>query len=45
MIKKMTEKAIELGVEFKFETPVNKVIMENGKAVGVIAKDKDGNVS
>lgn len=43
MIKKMTEKAVELGVEFKFETPVNKVIMENGKAVGVIAKDKDGN--
>lgn len=42
MIKKMTEKAIDLGVEFMFETPVNKIIMEDGKAVGVIAKDKDG---
>lgn len=42
MTKKMTEKAIELGVEFKFETPVTKIIMEDGKAVGVIAKNKDG---
>ncbi|MBU3099503.1 MULTISPECIES: FAD-dependent oxidoreductase [Clostridium] len=42
MIKKMTEKALELGVEFMFETPVSKVIMEDGKAVGVIAKDKAG---
>ena len=43
MTKKMTEKAKELGVEFIFETPVNKIIVEDGKAVGVIAKDKDGN--
>ncbi|MGV8979617.1 FAD-dependent oxidoreductase [Clostridium sp.] len=42
MIKKMTEKALELGVEFMYETPVSKVIMEDGKAVGVIAKDKAG---
>jgi len=42
MIKKMTEKAVELGVQFMFETPVSKVIMEDGKAVGVIAKDKAG---
>ena len=42
MIKKMTEKAMELGVEFRFETPVHKIIMENGHAVGVIATDKSG---
>lgn len=42
MIKKMTEKAIELGVEIVYETPVTKIIMENGQAVGVIAKNKSG---
>lgn len=42
MIKKMTEKATELGAEIMLETPVVKIIMEDGKAVGVIAKDKDG---
>ncbi len=43
MIKKMTERAVELGVEIIFETPVKKIIMEDGAAVGVIAVDKDGN--
>ncbi|MBU5428126.1 FAD-dependent oxidoreductase [Tissierella pigra] len=42
MTKKMTERAIELGVEILLETPVTKIIMEDGKAVGVFAKDKDG---
>jgi fumarate reductase flavoprotein subunit len=42
MTKKMTEHAKELGVEVMMETPVIKVIMEEGKAVGVIARDKDG---
>lgn len=42
MTKKMTERAKELGVEFMLETPVHKIIMEDGKAVGVLAKDKDG---
>ncbi|MGL5435300.1 MAG: FAD-dependent oxidoreductase [Lachnospiraceae bacterium] len=42
MIKKMTERAMELGVEFLMETPVTKVIMEDGKAVGVLAKGADG---
>lgn len=42
MTKKMTEHAKELGVEFYMETPVTKVIMEDGKAVGIIAKNKDG---
>ncbi|MFR2691617.1 MAG: FAD-binding protein [Enterocloster bolteae] len=42
MTKKMTERARELGVEFLLETPVHKIIMEDGRAVGVLAKDKDG---
>ena len=42
MTKKMTERAKELGVEFLLETPVHKIIMEDGRAVGVLAKDKDG---
>lgn len=42
MTKKMTERAKELGVEFLFETPVKKIIMEDGAAVGVIAVDKNG---
>ncbi len=42
MTKKMTERAKELGVDFQFETPVKKIIMENGAAVGVIAVNKDG---
>lgn len=42
MTKKMTERAKELGVEFFFETPAKKIIMEEGKAVGIIAVDKNG---
>ena len=42
MTKKMTEHARELGVEFLLETPVSKILMEEGRAVGVLAKDKDG---
>ncbi|MBE5973461.1 MAG: FAD-dependent oxidoreductase [Paenibacillaceae bacterium] len=42
MTKKMTERAKELGVKFYMETPVAKVIMEDGRAVGVIARDRDG---
>ena len=42
MTKKMTEKAQELGVKLLLETPVTKIIMEDGKAVGVLAKDKNG---
>lgn len=41
MTKKMTERAMDLGVEFLFETPVQKIIMEDGVAVGVVAKDKN----
>lgn len=42
MTKRMTERANELGVEFMMETPVKKIIMEDGKAVGVLAVTKDG---
>ena len=42
MIKRMTERATELGVQFYFETPAKKLIKEDGKIVGVIAEGKDG---
>ncbi len=42
MTKKMSERAVELGVEFMFETPVYKIIMEDGKAAGVMAKNING---
>ena len=42
MIKAMTDRAVELGVEFYFQTPAKKIIMENGIAVGVMAQDADG---
>ncbi|MCL6479020.1 MAG: FAD-dependent oxidoreductase [Peptococcaceae bacterium] len=42
MYKIMTERAEELGVEFLLETPVKKILMENGRAAGVVAEDKSG---
>ncbi len=42
MTKKMTERAKELGVEILLETPVQKIIMEDGKAVGVLAQNAAG---
>jgi fumarate reductase flavoprotein subunit len=42
MTKKMTERANGLGVEIMLETPVSKIIMEGGKAVGVLAKNAAG---
>ena len=42
MIKKMTEHANELGVNILYETVGQSIIMEDGKAVGVRAKGKDG---
>lgn len=42
MVKIMTDKAIELGAKLFLETPVKKLIVEDGKAAGVIAVDKDG---
>ena len=43
MNKALYERAQELGVEFLFETPASKIIMEDGKVAGVLATDKDGN--
>lgn len=42
MMKKMTQRANDLGVEILFETPGKKLIMEDGRVVGVMAVDKDG---
>lgn len=43
MNKAMQEKGTELGVEYLYETPAQKVLRdEEGKICGVIAKDKDG---
>lgn len=42
MVKAMTDRAEELGVEFYFETPVKKIIEENGRVVGVLAVDAAG---
>ena len=43
MIKRMMERADELGVKILTETPAKSIIMENGKAVGVVAVDAAGN--
>lgn len=42
MIETMTERAKKLGVEIYLQTPVQKIIMENGKIMGVIATDNTG---
>lgn len=42
MVKAMTDRAIELGVQFVFETPVKEIIIENGEAVGALAVGPDG---
>lgn len=42
MIKRMTERAVELGVQFYFETPGKELIKTDGKITGVIAETKDG---
>ena len=41
MIKKMTERANELGVKIMFETVGKSIIMEDGKAVGIRAQGQD----
>lgn len=42
MVRIMTERAKELGAEIYLETPVEDLIMEDGKCVGVRAFTKDG---
>ena len=44
MVKKLTDYALELGVDFHFNTPVKRLIKdEEGYIVGVVAADADGN--
>ncbi len=43
MIKKMTERAKELGCEILLGTPATSLIQENGKVCGAIAVDSEGN--
>ena len=42
MIKRLTERAEQLGVQMVFETPVKEIIMEDGRAVGIRATGPDG---
>lgn len=42
MVKAMTDRAEELGVGFHFNTPVTKIISENGRITGVLAQDANG---
>ncbi|MBP1737078.1 MAG: hypothetical protein H6Q60_959 [Oscillospiraceae bacterium] len=43
MIKKMTDYAVELGVDFQFYTPVKELLVgDNGQVTGVIAQKEDG---
>ena len=42
MIKRMTERALDLGVDLMLETPATGLVMEDGRIAGVKAQDKDG---
>ena len=42
MIKRMTERADELGAKILLNTPAKKIIMEDGQAKGVLAVDSQG---
>ncbi len=42
MIEIMTERARQLGVEIYLQTPVQKIILEDGNVKGIIAVDKTG---
>lgn len=44
MMKAMTERATELGVDIQLNTPVKKLISENGKIVGVVAENSEGDL-
>jgi fumarate reductase flavoprotein subunit len=43
MMNILTQKAIELGVDFKMKCPVNEILKENDSVIGVVAIDEDGN--
>ena len=42
IMKRMTERATELGVKFHLQTPVTKIIKEGDKITGLMAQDKNG---
>ncbi len=42
MTRVMHERAVEMGVEFLLETPAKKILKENGKIVGILGEDKNG---
>ena len=44
IFKALTERAEELGVQFYFNTPVKKILKENGRAVGFQAVDAAGEI-
>ncbi|MHC1684213.1 MAG: FAD-dependent oxidoreductase [Clostridiaceae bacterium] len=44
MIKAMTDRAEELGVKICLESPIQSLIKDNGEVIGVVAKDKDGEI-
>jgi len=44
MMRRMTERAKELGVQFLLETPATKIRRDNGRITGVTAVDKTGEV-
>ena len=42
MVKAITDRALELGVDFRFNTTVTKIIMEDGYAAGALAANDAG---
>ena len=42
MTRVMHERAVEMGVEFLFETPAKKILKEDGKVCGILGTDKNG---
>jgi fumarate reductase flavoprotein subunit len=42
IMKRITERATELGVKIYLQTPVTKIIKEGDKIIGLMAKDKNG---
>jgi fumarate reductase flavoprotein subunit len=42
MMKKLTERAQELGVQFHLQTTAKKILKEGGRIVAVVAEDKNG---
>lgn len=45
LVDKLTQKAIEEGVEIIYDTQVDQILMEDGKAVGVKGKNKNQDIT